>query len=74
MNSLNLSEANNKNSTDSTKKRDEKFPNVSEMEHIGSQDGVDTGAMLSASTLHQYVNMGCNNISQYHLINGKISP
>ena len=74
MNSQTLSKANHTISIDSTKKRDVKFPNVSKMEYTGLQDDVDIDDMLSVSTLHQYVNMECNN--EYHIpfINDKMSP
>ena len=57
MNSQTLSESNNHNSIDYTKKRDGNVTNVSELKDNGLQDGVDTGAILSLSTLHQYANM-----------------
>ena len=57
MNSHTLSEANNHNSIDYTKKRDGNVSNVSEMEDTELQDGVDIDVMLPASTLHQYSNM-----------------
>ena len=56
MNHHTLSEVNNNNSIDSTKKRDGHFPNVSEIEDTGLQDGVDVDAMLYVSTNHQYSN------------------
>ena len=37
------------------------FPNESEMEDTGLQDGVDIDAMFYSSTLHQYENVECNN-------------
>ena len=69
-----LSEVNNNNSIDSTKKRDGHFPNVSEIEDTGLKDGVDIDAMLSVSTNHQYSNTELNNASNSHVSNGTISP
>ena len=61
MKSYTLYEAKNHNSVYSTKKRSVNFPNVSEMEDSGLQDGVDIDDMLYQFTLHQYSNMECNN-------------
>ena len=73
MNSHTLSEANNQNSIDYTKKRDGNVPNISEMEDTGLQDGVDIDVMIPASTLHQYANMEYNNDSHFPFMNGKRS-
>ena len=61
-----LSEANNRNSVDSTNKRDENVPNLSEMENNILKDGVDVDVLLPESTLHQYVYMECNH--EYHYL------
>ena len=74
MNSHTLYESNIHNSKDSTNKRDGNVPNIYETVDTGLQDGVDIDAMLSASALHQYANMECNNESQTPLINFKMSP
>ena len=68
-----VSEAKNHNSKYSTNKRDGNFPNVSEMEDTGLQDGVDIDGILSAWTLYQYSNMEHNNEYQFPLINNKTS-
>ena len=52
MNIHTLSESNNPSYIHSTKKRDGKVLNVSEMEDYGLQYGVDNKAMFSASKLH----------------------
>ena len=52
-----LYEAKNMSSIYSKKKRDENIPNLSEMEDTELQDGFDSGAVFSASTLHQYANI-----------------
>ena len=70
MNSQNLFESMKKNYIDSTKKRAVNVPNVSEIKDNGLHDGVDIDVMLPASTLHQYVNMECNNDSHCALMNG----
>ena len=57
MNTHTLSEYNNHNSIYSTNKSDESFPNVSEVENTGLQDGVDFDVILPASTLRLYENM-----------------
>ena len=53
----NISEANNPSYIYSTKKRDENFPDVSEMKYSGLQGGVGIYNMFYTFTLHQYANM-----------------
>ena len=74
MNSHTLSDGNNQNSINYTKKGDENVPNVSETEDSRLQDGVEIDAILYSSTIHQYANMECNNESHPPLMNGKMSP
>ena len=57
MNIHTIFEANNHNSIDDTKKRDENVPNLSEMENNWLQDGVEIDVMLPASKIHQYYDM-----------------
>ena len=53
MNRQTLSETKNQNSIYSTKKRDENFSNVYEIENTGLQDDVEIDIMLPASKLYQ---------------------
>ena len=57
MNIHTISEAKNHNTIDSTKKRYEDAPNLSEMVNTRLQDGFDINVMLPVSTLHQYSNV-----------------
>ena len=72
INSHTLYEANNHNSIDYTRKRDENSPNRSEMENSVLQDGIDIGVMLPESALQQYSNLEDNNEYHYLSMNGKM--
>ena len=74
MNSHAIYEAKNPNSIDDAKKIGENFLNVYEMEDTRLKDGVDIDDIFSASTLHRYFNMECNNESRSPFNNGKMSP
>ena len=73
MNGSTISESNNHNSVEYTKKRDEIYTNIYVMENNGLTDGVGIGDMLLASALNQYINMKYNNEQHNLQINGKIS-
>ena len=58
MNSHTISESNNHNYIDTTKKMDGNVPNIYEMADTGLQDSIEIYVMLPVSKLHQYSNMG----------------
>ena len=64
-----ISEANKPSSLYSTNKMDRNSPNVTKIEDTGLKDGVDINDIYPVSTLHQYINMKCNNVSYFTITN-----
>ena len=48
---------------------DRNSPNVTKIEDTGLKDGVDINDIYPVSTLHQYINMKCNNVSYFTITN-----
>ena len=72
MNSHTVSEWKNRHYIVSTKKRNEIYPNRSEIKYNGLQDGVGIDVMLPLSTMNQYENTKYKNEDYDLLRNGNI--